>query len=154
MPACIFCSIVAGAAPASVVWADEQVLAFLDIYPLRVGHVLVIPRTHAVRLSEVPSGTRAHLFAVAIEIGDALRAGSVPCDDVNIVVNDGRAANQTVPHVHVHVLPRRRGDLPRVLGALMRRPLAPLLDARGRPALDTDAAEIRRHLDGQRLAAD
>jgi len=154
VPACIFCSIVAGAAPASVVWADDQVLAFLDIYPLRVGHVLVIPRTHAVRLSEVPSGVRAHLFDVATDIGDALRAGSVPCDDVNIVVNDGRAANQTVPHVHVHVLPRRRGDLPRVLGALMRRPLAPLLDARGRPALDTDAAEIRRHLDGRRLATD
>jgi len=154
VPDCIFCGIVAGAAPASVVWADHQVLAFLDIYPVRTGHVLVLPRTHAVRLSEVPSGVRAHLFDVATEIGEALRAGPLPCDDVNIVVNDGRAANQTVPHVHVHVLPRRRGDLPRVLGALMRRPLAPLFDARGRAALETDADAIRRHLDAGRLSTD
>lgn len=154
MSACIFCRIVAGAAPASVVWADEQLLAFLDIYPLRIGHVLVIPRTHAVRLSELPSGVRAHLFDVATGIGDALRASSLRCDDVNIVVNDGRAANQTVPHVHAHVLPRRRGDLPRLLGAVMRRPLAPLLDARGRPALEADAAEIRRHLNVGRSSTD
>ncbi len=150
MTGCIFCSIVAGAAPASVVWAEDDLLAFLDIYPLRVGHVLVIPRTHAERLSEVPSGVRAHLFDVANEIGEALRAGSLPCDDVNIVVNDGRAANQTVPHVHVHVVPRRRGDLPRLLAALARRPLAPLLDARGRPALEADAEVIRRHLNAGR----
>ncbi len=146
MAGCIFCAIASGRAPASVVHNDERYLVFLDIYPLRPGHALVIPRRHAATLAELSGAEVEALFALAARVGAALRASGLPCDDVHLVLNDGPAANQTVPHAHVHVVPRRRRDLPAVLGKLLRRPLEPLLGGPPRAALDRQATAIRAAL--------
>jgi diadenosine tetraphosphate (Ap4A) HIT family hydrolase len=148
MSPCIFCSIATSRAPASFIHESDLTLAFLDIYPMRPGHALVIPRRHAVRLAELTTAERDDIFAIATRIGSALRT-SLGCDDVNLVVNDGAAANQTVPHVHAHLVPRRRGDLPIVLGKLLRRPLEPLLGGPPRAVLDRQASAIRDSLAAQ-----
>ena len=96
------------------------------------------------RLGELGVGEIGELFGAAVRVGDALRR-AVPCKDVNVVVNDGRAANQTVPHVHVHVIPRSGGDTWKLLLRLAQRPIQPLLGGPGpaRTVLDQQAAAIR-----------
>jgi len=139
---CIFCSIVEGRAEASVVLDDGDYLAFMDIYPFRPGHVLVIPKRHAQFVGELEPEEQARLFTTGARVAAALRASPVPSGDVHFLINDGPMANQTVPHVHLHVLPRRRGDLPRVLAALFKRPAVALLGQAPRAALDQQAAAI------------
>jgi histidine triad (HIT) family protein len=107
---CIFCQIVAGAAPASVVYSDEKVLAFLDVLPVNTGHVLVIPKAHAARLSELDEETGAQIFRVAMRVSKGLARSSVRCEGVMLHLADGEAAFQEVPHVHLHVVPRFKGD--------------------------------------------
>lgn len=143
---CVFCAIVAGDAPASVVFADDDLVAFLDIHPMRPGHTLVVPRAHAGHLAQVAAPVRARLWQRAGEIGNAMRASSLGCLDVNIVLNDGPAANQTVPHVHVHVIPRTRRDLPLLLRMLAQRPVQAVLGGPPRAVLDKQAALIASHL--------
>ncbi|MEM9489298.1 MAG: HIT family protein [Myxococcota bacterium] len=143
---CIFCEIVAGRAPASVVHQDETFMAFMDIYPWRPGHVLVIPKVHAQYVHELAMDTRRELFALGSRIAEAVRASAIPCDDVHFLINDGPAANQTVGHVHLHVLPRRRGDLWRAALALCQRPFVTLMGQAPRATLDHQAEQIRHHL--------
>lgn len=107
---CIFCDIVRGAAPASMVYQDEQVVAFLDIRPVNPGHVLVIPRVHAACLAELEADLGGHMFQVAMRLGQALRQASLRCEGVNLFLADGAVAGQEVLHVHLHVLPRFQGD--------------------------------------------
>ncbi len=111
MPDCIFCSIVNEQAQANLVYKDSLCMAFMDLYPMRPGHVLVIPRQHVTYLTDLDKASRSHLFEVANQIVLAQKACGIPCDGNNIFINDGPAANQHVPHVHVHVLPREQGDL-------------------------------------------
>lgn len=136
--ACVFCDIAAGTAAASVVVADDRVMAFMDLRPWRRGHVLVVPRAHGERLDDYPTETVAAVFARAAELVGAIRRSGIPCDDVNMVVNDGPAAGQTVAHLHVHVVPRVRGDLWRAATLIMGRVLPPM----PRPSLDADARTI------------
>ncbi len=107
---CIFCDIVAGRAPASLVYRDDVCCAFLDIRPVNEGHVLVIPVRHAASLAEMDEATGGHLFAVARRIASALRHADLPCEAVNLFLADGVAAGQEVFHVHLHVIPRYHGD--------------------------------------------
>jgi len=107
---CVFCQIVAGATPASVVYSDEKVLAFLDVQPVNPGHVLVIPKVHAARLSELEEETGAQIFRVATRMSKALARSSVRCEGVTLLLADGEAAFQEVPHVHLHVVPRFKDD--------------------------------------------
>jgi len=107
---CVFCQIVAGASPASVVYSDEKVLAFLDVQPVNPGHVLVIPKVHAARLSELEEETGAQIFRVATRMSKVLARSSVRCEGVTLLLADGEAAFQEVPHVHLHVVPRFKGD--------------------------------------------
>lgn len=107
---CIFCDILAGRAPASWVYQDEQVAAFMDIQPVNAGHVLVIPKQHAAFLSDLNSETGAHIFRVGQRVAGALRHSGLPCEGVNLFLADGEAAGQDVFHVHLHILPRYAGD--------------------------------------------
>jgi len=111
---CLFCGIVRGEVPASLVWQDDTCVAFMDLYPLREGHVLVVPREHAGLLNQLPESTRDHLFRIACRVIAAQKALGLHDDGANLVVNDGAPANQHVPHVHVHLIPRDGGDLGRV----------------------------------------
>lgn len=140
---CIFCRIVAGEAPATRVYEDERVLAFLDIRPITRGHTLVVPKRHATHLDDLDAELGADLFRVGHRLAKALRRSDLAADGANLVLNDGKAAFQTVHHVHLHVVPRRGGDLfTFARGFLLRRPHEPV----------GTASAIRAGLD--RLAAD
>lgn len=110
MPTCIFCDILAGLAPANFVYRDELCAAFMDTRPVNPGHVLVVPHTHAVLLSELDKETVGHMFQVAQRVDTAMRASGIKCEGVNLFLADGRAAGQDVMHVHLHVIPRFVGD--------------------------------------------
>ena len=107
---CVFCKIVKGIVPESVVYDDEKVLAFMDIQPVNPGHVLVIPKAHASGLSNLDEETGAHIFKVGMRVADAVKRSGVKCDGVNLLLSDGRAAFQEILHVHLHVIPRFEGD--------------------------------------------
>ena len=107
---CIFCEIVAERAPAARVYEDDEVLAFLDLFPINRGHTLVIPKTHASGLAELDEGAGRNVFAVAQRIAAAVCKSDVRCEGVNLFLADGEVAGQEVFHVHLHVLPRFDGD--------------------------------------------
>jgi histidine triad (HIT) family protein len=107
---CLFCRILAGELPGTFVYRDDDCAAFMDIQPVNPGHVLVVPVRHATHLADMDAGSAARLMAVAHRIAAALRASDVPCEGVNLFLADGEAAMQEVPHVHLHVFPRWRGD--------------------------------------------
>jgi histidine triad (HIT) family protein len=110
MPTCIFCDILSGLAPAKFVYRDDWCGAFMDIHPVNPGHVLVVPRTHAVLLTELDTESTGRLLLVAQRVDAALRSSSLKCEGVNLFLADGRAAGQEVMHVHLHVFPRFQGD--------------------------------------------
>ncbi|MET9488359.1 HIT domain-containing protein [Nocardia sp. NPDC006630] len=109
-PYTIFSEIVAGQAPASKVYEDDDVLAFLDIRPVTPGHLLVIPKVPARSLAELDPAMGGKLFRVGQQLAAALRASEVQCDGVNFFLADGVTAGQEVFHVHLHVIPRTPGD--------------------------------------------
>jgi histidine triad (HIT) family protein len=126
---CIFCRVVAGEIPAEVVHASEGAVAFLDVQPLADGHVLVVPRRHVSRVQDLDAEDAAAVFrAVAALSGPVARA--TRAEGLTIGVNDGPITGQTVPHVHVHVVPRHRDDgatsIHGMFAAGARRPLAEL----------------------------
>src|SRR5689334_9083449 len=106
---CIFCKIVAGELPATVIHSDERTIAFMDINPASRGHALVIPRNHHTDLLEIDAEDLAAVAAGAKLI--AARAKErLNADGVNLLNSCGAAAWQTVFHFHVHVIPRYVGD--------------------------------------------
>lgn len=107
---CIFCAIVRGDAPATFLYQDDVVVAFMDIRPVQPGHLLVVPRLHAKLIPELDAVILARLWAVAAELNRALRAISPLTEAVSVYVADGDAAGQEVPHVHIHLIPRRSHD--------------------------------------------
>lgn len=107
---CVFCAIVAGQAPAIRVYEDDDYLAILDIRPFTPGHTLVIPKRHTVDLTDTPAPTLAGMMAVGQRIARAARSSGLHADGTHIAINDGKAAFQTVFHIHLHVVPRRGGD--------------------------------------------
>ncbi len=136
MSDCIFCDITTGKAPARQVYSDDDVVGFLDIRPVMRGHTLIVPRTHSSGLADLEPDAGAKVFAVGQRVGIAMRK-ALGADGVNLLVNDGRAAMQTVFHTHLHVVPRHHGDkLSFAKGLVVRRD----------PNPDETAALIRRAL--------
>lgn len=107
---CVFCAIASGRADASVVHADEHVVAFMDIRPLTPGHMLVVPRRHYAGLAELDPVDGGRMFQAAQQVAGLLRRSDLPCAGVNLFLADGREAGQEVFHVHLHVVARSRGD--------------------------------------------
>jgi diadenosine tetraphosphate (Ap4A) HIT family hydrolase len=117
----MFCAIVAGEASAVRIYEDDDYLAILDIRPFTRGHTLVLPKRHTVDLTDTPPERLADMVAIGQRIAKAAR-GTELADATNLAINDGRAAFQSVFHVHLHVLPRRNGDkLSVAKGMLLRR---------------------------------
>jgi len=106
----VFEQILAGALPATIVYRDELVAAFLDIQPITPGHTLVVPLVKAATLADLPPETGARMFVVAQRVAAALRATDLACEGVNLFLADGAAAGQTVFHLHIHVFPRFDDD--------------------------------------------
>jgi histidine triad (HIT) family protein len=109
MSDCIFCKIIAGEIPATIVHEDDDVLVFMDIGPIIKGHALVIPKQHFDPVTETPDDvlTKLHLMAKRIA---AAQMNGLGADGVNIMQNNGRASGQEVEHIHVHVIPRFNDD--------------------------------------------
>jgi histidine triad (HIT) family protein len=104
---CLFCQIVAGDAPAHVVLDDDLTLAFLDIRPVFKGHTLLVPRTHIETLTDVPPDLMAPLFTNAQRLAAAMESGLGAAGSF-VAINN--RVSQSVPHLHVHVVPRNRKD--------------------------------------------
>jgi histidine triad (HIT) family protein len=102
---CIFCKIVAGDIPCHKIYEDENVLTFLDVGPLSLGHTLVIPKGHWVTLDEVPSEIGAAIGKVLPVIAKAV-CNATGTSDFNILQNNGKLAHQAVGHVHFHIIPK------------------------------------------------
>jgi diadenosine tetraphosphate (Ap4A) HIT family hydrolase len=103
---CPFCSL-----PKERIWFESTYsLAFLDGFPIAEGHALVIPKRHAASAFDLPPDELNDLFSMVGKVRVMLQKKYQP-DAFNIGINDGQAAGQTVPHAHVHVIPRRKGDV-------------------------------------------
>jgi histidine triad (HIT) family protein len=109
MNECIFCKIVNKEIPATVLYEDDDVLVFMDIGPIIKGHALVISKQHHDPVTETPNEVLTKLHLTAKRIAKAQMNG-LGADGVNIMQNNGTAAGQEVPHIHVHVIPRFDND--------------------------------------------
>lgn len=106
---CIFCKILAGEIPSTAVYEDDDFKAILDVNPAARGHVIILPKNHAANIYELPDEDASKIMIVAKKIATAIEK-AYHCDGVNILQNNGEAAGQTVFHLHVHVIPRFKGD--------------------------------------------
>ena len=103
--------------PARVILETHHAVAFLDKYPVSQGHALVVPKLVVTRLEELPLEVEASVWATVRQVRELLEEQYRP-DGFNIGVNDGSAAGQTISHVHIHVIPRYKGDVPDPRGGI------------------------------------
>ena len=106
---CIFCKIAGGEIAPKTVYESPEAICFLDLEPKAPGHALVIPRYHAPSLPELPDELVGPLF-LAVKAAAGILAEKLGTPDLTIGINQGAAARQGVPHLHVHLLPRFPGD--------------------------------------------
>jgi histidine triad (HIT) family protein len=106
---CIFCRVIAGEVPAEVVASEPDVLAFLDVSPLADGHVLVVPREHVPCVEDLSPAGAEQLFRTVVQLAGRVRR-ALRAAGTTIGVNNGDATGQTIPHVHVHIVPRWPDD--------------------------------------------
>lgn len=139
MTSCIFCEIVAGRADSTKVFEDETCLAFMDIRAINAGHVLVVPKTHAKDLADLSAEIGGRMFQAAQEIANALMKSGVKCEGVNLMLAHKEAAGQEVFHVHLHVIPRYKGDNLKIR-------FDPFKKKPSRAELDQAAAQIKAGL--------
>jgi histidine triad (HIT) family protein len=106
---CVFCDIVRGTSPASLVYQDDTVIAIMDIQPITQGHMLVVPREHAVLMTDLNEPAAMRTFKIARRLA-AVARHTLGASGINLIVMDGEAAYQDVPHFHIHVIPRYPRD--------------------------------------------
>ena len=107
MADCLFCSIIAGTTPAQIVLETPDVVGFLDVRPVFKGHTLIVPREHVPTLVELPDALMVPFFGAARSVADAVRT-AFDAQGSFVAVNN--IVSQSVPHLHVHVVPRTKGD--------------------------------------------
>jgi histidine triad (HIT) family protein len=132
---CVFCRIAHKQADASRVYEDEKVVAFLDIRPLNEGHTLVIPKAHYENIFDVPKELNAYLHGVTKQVAIAVKK-AMGADGITIIQQNGKAANQDIPHLHVHVIPRYEGQ---------KMPSFSETSEADKEKLNQTAAKIRKH---------
>ncbi len=106
---CIFCDIINGKSEAEILYEDENIISFLDIRPVNYGHTLVVPKKHCDNFLSLTSAELIYLINGLQIISRAVEK-SVKADGFNIIVNNGKAAGQTVFHFHFHIIPRFAND--------------------------------------------
>lgn len=106
---CIFCKIIKGEIPSTTIYEDEDFKVILDRFPAAPGHVLILPKTHVENIYALDDEIGAKLFPLAKKIANHLQ-GTLDLDGLNILQNNGETAGQTVFHLHVHLIPRKKGD--------------------------------------------
>jgi len=102
---CIFCKIINKTLPNAIIYEDEKFLAFLDRYPINYGHSLIIPKVHFDNILEMPPDLVGEMYTLVPHIARAI-INSINGNGFNVSQNNGRSANQIIPHVHVHIIPR------------------------------------------------
>jgi len=107
---CVFCKIFDGELPVSMIYEDDKIGVFVDLYPVNEGHLLIVPKYHAPYMKDVDVDTLQHMMLMASKMNAALRASKYKCEGVNLFLADGEAAGQEVFHCHLHVYPRFAGD--------------------------------------------
>jgi histidine triad (HIT) family protein len=110
MADCPFCKILAGDLVGSFVYQDKICSAIMDIQPFNAGHLLLLPNEHIADLAGAPPETVSHLFLIAQKLALAVRQSGIQCEGINLLLADGKAAMQEVPHLHLHIIPRFEGD--------------------------------------------
>lgn len=117
-PNCIFCKIIRGEIPSKKLAETSKVYAFLDIGPTARGHALVIPKFHGEKLHNIPDEYLAELLPMAkkIAVASKLDIAGLDGEGYNILQNNGSIAHQIVPHVHVHLIPKRNKETGLVVG--------------------------------------
>lgn len=113
----IFEQIIAGEIPSYEIYENETTYAFLDANPLAPGHTLVIPKEPYERVNDMPADLLGDVFSVAGEIAEAVETAT-GADATTLAINNGEAAGQEVPHVHLHIIPQFEGDGSRPIHAL------------------------------------
>ena len=108
-PNCIFCKIVAGEIPARVIMQNEKAMALLDAFPLAAGHSLVIPKSHYAKVQQMSQHDAMAIFEIVWKLTGAVETGS-QVNASTIAIHNGSEAGQEIPHVHAHIVPRKRGD--------------------------------------------
>ncbi len=106
---CVFCDIVQRTAPSNVIYEDEEFIAILDKFPISIGHTLVLPKKHFGRVKDLSQKEFCAMYARVYAL-NALITSRLGASASHISINDGAAANQLVPHVHVHIIPRNEND--------------------------------------------
>ncbi len=136
----MFCRIAAKKELASVVYEDEDVMAFMDIRPVNIGHTLIIPKKHYRDIHEMPAGEAGKLFKVAKKVADMVKKRT-HADGISIIQSNGKAALQDIFHMHVHVIPRFDKDKVREAFVTL---MKPLLKKPTRSELEDVAGKIKK----------
>ena len=108
-PNCVFCKIVAGDIPSKVIMQNEKAMALLDAFPLAPGHALVIPKSHYAKVQQMSEQDAMAVFEIVWKLAGAVETGS-QVNASTIAIHNGSEAGQEVPHVHVHIVPRKIDD--------------------------------------------
>lgn len=111
---CIFCKIAKGEIPSQTLYEDEQFRVILDLGPATKGHALILPKSHAANLYELPDEDAAKVLVLAKKMAVLMR-DKLDCDGFNLVQNNGETAGQTVMHFHLHLIPRYQNDGQKIL---------------------------------------
>ena len=106
---CLFCKIASKEIPAEIIYEDDNAIAFLDINPLTPGHTIVIPKTHAENIIDLGENETSSLFLAVKKVTSLLQEKLSP-KGFTIGINHGEISGQTVPHLHIHIIPRYEGD--------------------------------------------
>lgn len=109
MENCIFCKIANGEIPSATLYEDGDFRVILDLGPASKGHALILPKTHAANLYELPDELAAKVMVLAKKMATKMTE-ALSCDGFNVVQNNGECAGQTVFHFHMHLIPRYTGD--------------------------------------------
>lgn len=107
---CIFCQLATGQVTGFIIAANELCVAFLDALPLNPGHTLIVPRVHHKDLHSMDESTNAAMFILAQQVANKLQSSELPCDGISLEMSNGAAAEQSIFHAHLHVVPRLTGD--------------------------------------------
>ena len=108
-PNCVFCKIVAGDISAKVIMQNEKAMALLDAFSLALGHTLVIPKSHYAKVQQMSEQDAMAVFEIVWKLAGAVETGS-QVNASTIAIHNGSEAGQEVPHVHVHIVPRKIDD--------------------------------------------
>lgn len=106
---CVFCKIIKGEIPSATIYENDEFKVILDRFPSSLGHVLVLPKEHIENIFEMPEEKSGKIFELVSKIAPIVKR-QLNCDGINIIQNNGEAAGQSVPHFHIHIIPRYNKD--------------------------------------------